>query len=422
MPDRRPPGPRGGTPGNLAAYDRDRLGFLTRCRQDYGDWVSIDDRTVLLSDPVAIRQVLRGTNTAFALEAGDAGPPGGSAALAARARHNAAARRRTVRGMSLVPPENHAAELTTVFERTVLASGGRRVDLTALLRRAFGTAAVSYLVRADDPDLVDAVARLHAAADDVNDDPFDPPQWWPSGRLRRLRRAAGLVREIVQTLVAERRAGGGAAPHDPLSAMVADTAADTGEIAAGVMAAMRGAFGGTGVAAAWALKEVARRPDIERGLRQEVAEPAERRYLAAVISETLRLHPPVWLLMRDVLQATELGGWSLRPGDRLMMCPRLLHRDSRWWSSPESFDPDRWSAPAPAAYLPFGAGPRACLGARLATVQLTGALALLWGRLTVEVGDADDMRESFSTLAYPARCPGRIRTTADRRLAPHEPP
>ena len=83
---KRPPGPRGGIlTGNLAAYDRDRLRFLHWCQQEYGDWVSLDSRTVLVSDADAVGQILTATDAAFSLESGSDDGAGGPATLAGRA-------------------------------------------------------------------------------------------------------------------------------------------------------------------------------------------------------------------------------------------------------------------------------------------------------------------------------------------------
>jgi hypothetical protein len=77
----------------------------------------------------------------------------------------------------------------------------------------------------------------------------------------------------------------------------------------------------------------------------------------------------------------EYGGWRLRAGDSLMFSPYLIHRDPRWWHEPERIDPDRWPAGRPPhtrhAYLPFGAGPRVCLGTYLGTLQLVPATSRL---------------------------------------------
>lgn len=111
-----------------------------------------------------------------------------------------------------------------------------------------------------------------------------------------------------------------------------------------------------------------------------------------------------------------VGDGALRPGDRVMICPRLLHTDPRWWSAPDTFDPDRWLRPrtpeATAAYLPFGTGPRACPAARLATAQLVDGLAALWADATIELDDVADVGERLAALAYPARCRGSVRLPA----------
>ncbi len=144
----------------------------------------------------------------------------------------------------------------------------------------------------------------------------------------------------------------------------------------------------------------------------EVSAGGDLPYLSAVVKETFRLHPPVWLLLRDVLRPTRLGEWAFTPGDRLMICLRLLHSDPRWWAEPEVFNPDRWLGSRrlanPSVYLPFGTGPRACFGARLATVQLLAGLVYLWAHTRIELDDPDDMRETYSALLFPAQGHGRL--------------
>jgi cytochrome P450 len=100
---------------------------------------------------------------------------------------------------------------------------------------------------------------------------------------------------------------------------------------------------------------------------------------ATTITEVLRIAPPGWLIVREVLTPVRLSSsMPLHgPGDLLVMSPWLLHRDPRGWHSPTEFDPERRSTRRSSWYLPFGAGPRACPAEPYARAFLEVALALL---------------------------------------------
>ncbi len=104
----------------------------------------------------------------------------------------------------------------------------------------------------------------------------------------------------------------------------------------------------------------------------------------AVVEEALRLYPPAFAIVRIARQAERVAGVMLRPGDAAMVAPWVLHRHRRLWEAPDAFDPRRFLAPnAPPdrfAYLPFGAGPRACIGAQFALVEAVLAVAMVVAR------------------------------------------
>ena len=95
--------------------------------------------------------------------------------------------------------------------------------------------------------------------------------------------------------------------------------------------------------------------------------PSPSATLAACWREALRLHPPAYLLSREVRERVEITGRSLAPGDQVFLFLPLPHRDSRWFAAPDAFRPERFLQPAeqPVAAgggLPFGEGPRGCAG------------------------------------------------------------
>lgn len=107
-------------------------------------------------------------------------------------------------------------------------------------------------------------------------------------------------------------------------------------------------------------------------------------YIRQVVEETLRLYPPAAFLSRNALAADTLCGREIRPGDTVMLPVYALHRHHMLWDDPDRFDPDRFAADAPArdrfAFLPFGAGPRICIGASFALQEAVIVLATLLAR------------------------------------------
>lgn len=118
-------------------------------------------------------------------------------------------------------------------------------------------------------------------------------------------------------------------------------------------------------------------------------------FVRAVFRETARLYPPITFIPRVAARATELGGRRVRRGAMVMISPWTIHRHRDLWSRPDEFDPARFMPGAettivPGSYIPFGHGPRLCIGAAFATVESTLILARLVRRYRFErVGDGD---------------------------------
>jgi cytochrome P450 len=105
-------------------------------------------------------------------------------------------------------------------------------------------------------------------------------------------------------------------------------------------------------------------------------------YTSAVLQEAVRLYPPVWILTRIARADDEIGGYHVPAGSDVLICPYTLHRHPGLWPRPDVFDPDRFdrdrSATRPRyAYIPFGAGPRFCVGSNLGLLEATFVLALV---------------------------------------------
>jgi cytochrome P450 len=116
----------------------------------------------------------------------------------------------------------------------------------------------------------------------------------------------------------------------------------------------------------------------------DVSTLAGLRVARAVVDEAMRLHPPAWLITRSTTADMELGGSHVPAGSLVILSPWIVHRHESVWDAPQEFRPDRFlpeaGVPAPGvrtAYIPFGAGPRMCIGRDFAYAEAVLALAMI---------------------------------------------
>jgi cytochrome P450 len=131
-----------------------------------------------------------------------------------------------------------------------------------------------------------------------------------------------------------------------------------------------------------------------------------------VFRETLRLYPPVPMMVRETTRAETFRGRALRPGTQVVISPWHLHRSERHWPDPDAFRPDRWQREASGeAYLPFSAGRRVCPGAGFAMAEAVVILAHVLAR--VRLSPAEGRRpEPVAFLTVRSRDGIRLRLDA----------
>jgi cytochrome P450 len=127
-----------------------------------------------------------------------------------------------------------------------------------------------------------------------------------------------------------------------------------------------------------------------------------------VFREALRLYPPITFIPRVAAVDTEIAGRRVRRGTMIMIAPWTLHRHQRFWRNPEVFDPDRFMPDReadirPGTYIPFGLGPRICVGAAFATVEAGLILASLVRRYDFTAENPADVRPVSRLTTRPAR-------------------
>jgi cytochrome P450 len=201
--------------------------------------------------------------------------------------------------------------------------------------------------------------------------------------VRRLHAIAG---EMIE---ARRRAAGG---NELLSDLVgardpADRGLEDLELREIVVTLLAAGHETTALAIAWAIHLAALHPEVDHRLAEESrgasgTEAAGRLPVArAVVREALRLYPPAWGIGRETTREIELEGHRIRPGTQVYVVPWVTHRDPRWFPEPGRFEPDRWTdggrAESARAWIPFGAGPRGCVGSGFAMIEAPLVLSTL---------------------------------------------
>lgn len=225
------------------------------------------------------------------------------------------------------------------------------------------------------------------------------PRWMPRLHRRQTLRAAARIRALITAMTDSRAAeiAAGTAPDD-LATKIMQTPDpetghrfDTGEMVDQVAIFFLAGHETSASALAWALYLLATHPEAQARVAAEAAALPDQPDFAAlsrlkftrdVFRETLRLYPPVPMMVRETTCPETFRSRPVPRGAQIVLSPWHLHRHERLWSDPDHFDPDRWTREdtklcARAAYMPFSAGPRVCTGASFAMVEGTLLLAHL---------------------------------------------
>ena len=204
---------------------------------------------------------------------------------------------------------------------------------------------------------------------------------------------------MIAEILAGRRAGPASDAGDLLAMLLAVRDEETGEgLTDGELRDQIITFIGAGhettaVALAWTVFLLCRHPEAADRLRAEVADALGVRtptaddlprlaYTRRVIEESLRVYPPVYAVIRDVVADDEIGGYHIPARSAVILSPYITHRHPDFWPDPEAFDPDRFlperSAGRPRfAWYPFLGGPHQCIGQEFAMMEMVLAVAMM---------------------------------------------
>lgn len=441
-----PPGPSG-LPllGSLLDLRRDPLGFFADSARRYGDVVRLrlgGASAYLISDPAAIEGILVGTGRRF-VKGYDKDPvlplflgnglvtSEGDFWLRQRRLMQPAFHRQRVAGFgaAMVAATEEAAAGWRDGERRDLHTDLMRLTLDILMRTVFSAplGADAGRVERSLNVVLDEYMRQSLAL-------LPLPAWAPSPGRSRMLRAIRELHVVVDRLIDSRLAGG-AGPDDLLT-MLLEARDEAGQpmprrqLRDELLTLILAGHETTANALAWTLALLARHPEAEARLHAEVDALGDRpaaaadlpalRYADAVVKESMRLFPPVWMISRAAAQPATVGGYDVPAGRDLYLSAWVVHRDPRLYAEPAAFRPERWldglEQHLPRyAFMPFGGGPRLCIGNSFAQMEATLILATLARRFRLSLAPGQAVTPEPTMTLRPrgglpmtvARRPGR---------------
>lgn len=437
-----PPGPAGGLTGwrLLRAMQRDVLGSLKGWQQRFGDVVHLriwPEHEVVVTDPALVRELLvthhddlvrweRGTQV-FAQAHGQSVlvREGGGWRLA----------RQTLQ--PAFSPKAVQSFVPSLADATALAlSAWPSREEGFPIEQALDALAMDVSMRmvfsvslGEEARVVERAIRV--LNETLNAEMFWPASWpdfvpWKRTKREALRTLRGLIhRQVTQRLATDE----GAWPNDLLTRLLGLHRQAPGQwplhaVEDECTTAFLAGHETVAATLTWWCWCMASHPQIQAQAAQEVKSVLGDRVpaaddlpslplLARTLQETLRLHPAAPLLLtRRSVRPVRLGPWLLPARTMFVLPVHLLHRDARWFPQPEAFRPERFEPGAPpiprGAFLPFGVGPRVCLGQHLALTEVQVVAAMLLQRCQFKPGACQAPPEPVMRVSWRPRQPLRL--------------
>jgi cytochrome P450 len=411
----------------LPAIQRDMLGLYRDSARDYGDVVRLrfaNVDTFALSHPDHFKHVLVDNNRNYVrnpffndivrLFIGESlFTTDGEDWLSRRRLMQPAFHRQRIAAFG----EVMTAATDAMLERWQREPDGQRLaidqEMMALTLRIAGQALFSVDLLGQASTLGEGFSGMSEYVNYRLGHPYQPPAFIPTRANRLLRRSKRILDQQVYDLIRARRQAGGE-HNDLLGLLMAARDADTGagmtdlQLHNEIMVMMFAGHETTAVTLGWVFYLLSEHPEAEARLAAElrqvlggrtptVADLPNLPYTRRVVDEALRLYPPAFGITRQSVEADEIGGYRIPAQASVTLLTWNAHRDPRFWEAPEQFDPDRFaperSDKRPAfAYLPFGAGPRQCIGNQFALTEAQLVLATIAQRYQLRLAAGHPVR------------------------------
>lgn len=408
-----PPGPRSyPVVGCLPQMLRNPVQFLTNAARQYGEVVHLGSmgprQFYLVVDPDAMKYILQENNRNYikgsnfkaieliigdglAVKEGDAWRNQRRLMQPSFHRHRVAA---LVTDMTKIIAE--------MLESWRTQDADTPFDVSAQMMLLTQRILVKSLLSIDGGDvaaeLLEAWNAVYTYLSDQLFAVFRLPVWIPTSGNRQFQQAMHTLDKVVYRVIQEHRQT--TTPPDDILSMLMDVVdEESGErmsdrqLRDEIMTVFTGGFETSAGVLAWAWYLLSKHPSVERRLQAELADVLGGRiptfedlpklkYTKMIIEETMRLYPGAWGFTRTNLDADEVSGYHIPANSLVMMSPYVVHRLPRLWENPEGFDPERFAPEKAAsrsrnAYIPFGSGPRQCIGEIFAMVEMQLVLAMV---------------------------------------------
>ena len=290
-----------------------------------------------------------------------------------------------------------------------IARGGQPVDVDEEMMRLTRTVVLRTLLGTDLGPFSDRVDDAWRILNEHIGESFwslGLTDWWPSARKRRFQAARAVLRGAVDHVIAARRRVPSESA-DLLSMLMNARDEETGDtmtddqLRVEVTTFLLAGQETTSLALTWLWYLLSQHPAAQQRLEDEIdaalgARPPEYAdlvnlpYTRMVIDEAMRLYPPAWGFSREAIGDDKVGGFRVPRGWLVFVIPYVLHRLPAFWDDPEAFDPERFAPERIAerpkfVYLPFGAGPRQCIGNQFALIEAHLILATLAQRYRLQL-------------------------------------
>lgn len=412
------PGPKGQPfVGSIFDFDKDGPDFLTRIAEEYGEiarFKIFNYALYLISDPQLIREVLVTKSKYFPKSARDIAilsPFLGEGLLTANGEHHKRERK-------LAQPAFHIRRINGYAETMVEYAqhlidpwrDGQQIDMSEQMIELTMFIVCKTLFDADWKTMEEVAGQVGHAIEELQDVadasfslPVQIPQWVPTRNNRRTQKAKALLDRTINQIVDTRRSAasdGQIEDTGDLLSMLLMAEYDDGsamsnnEIQDQLVTLFVAGHETTSNALTWTWYLLSRHPEIEAKMHDEIdttladreptlADLPQLPYTEMVLKESMRLYPPAWILnARQATQEITVGDYTLPKNAQVMISPYVMHRHPGYFPDPTRFDPERFLPEREAelekyVYMPFGGGPRICIGNAFAMMEAHLILATI---------------------------------------------
>ncbi|MBS1593730.1 MAG: cytochrome P450 [Bacteroidetes bacterium] len=301
------------------------------------------------------------------------------------------------------------------------AAGGEAFDvlpeMTALTLDVISKAIFSKGVEDKAQIVGDQITYLNEHTVERLHQPFRLPETIPTPFNRKARKSIELLDKVIYEIIDERRREG-VSKDDLLSMLIDAQDEETGigmdnkQLRDEVMTIFLAGNETSSNALTWTLYLLSQHPEAEArmiaeidqkldsGVKVDFTTVNEFQYVRQVIDESMRVHPPVWIVGRRAIEADEIGGYYIAPQTNVVVPIIYLHHSPKYWDQPEKFMPERFAPEKRNSidryvYMPFGGGPRLCIGNNFAMLEMQIILITLYRRFRFR------LREGFEVEQEP---------------------